>query len=170
MAQIRQETPNDYSTVYETIKIAFENAEHSDRDEHNLVDRLRKSDAFIPQLSLVAELDNTIVGHILFTKIQIGDTIQLALAPVSVIPSMQNQGIGSKLIKKGHQIAKELGYEFSVVLGHANYYPRFGYLTASTFRIKAPFDVPDENFMALNLQGNNVELEGVVKYASEFQI
>lgn len=101
MLLIREETPKDHEEVRRVIRRAFENAEHTDHDEHNLVDRLRKSDAFIPELSLVAEMDGKIIGHVLFSKIRIQDTVQVALAPVSVLPDLQGRGVGSALIRKG---------------------------------------------------------------------
>lgn len=166
--KIRQEVESDWKDVYNVILQAFEKAEHTDHKEHILVERLRKSQSFIPELSLVAERNGEIIGHILFTKIQIGKSTQLALAPLSVLPSMQRKGIGCKLILTGHEIARNLGYEFSVVLGHEKYYPRFGYQPASLFGIRAPFDVPVENFMAVHLQGNCNKLDGIVQYDSAF--
>lgn len=165
---IRPETEKDYDAVYQLVESAFQTAEHTDHDEQNLVVRLRKSRAFVPALSLVAEADGRIVGHILFTEIKVGGTTQLALAPLSVVPDMQGKGVGGSLIREGHRIAKNLGYGFSVVLGHEEYYPRFGYRKASGFGIRAPFEVPDECFMALNLQGGEDRLNGVVEYAPEF--
>lgn len=114
---IRKEEVNDYDEVYEVVKRAFETAEHSDGTEQDLVVKLRQCDAFVPELSLVAEIDGAIVGYILFTKVEIGDTIQLALAPLAVLPEHQRKGIGQALIQAGHQKASELGYEYSVVLG-----------------------------------------------------
>ena len=145
--------------------------EHSDGDEQNLVNRLRKSEAFVPALSLVAEVDDEIVGHIMFTKIRIGnsDTLVLGLAPLSVLPKVQKNGIGGKLIEVGHQIAKDLGYVYSIVLGHADYYPRFGYKPASVYGINPPFPVADENFMAIKLiEEENIQTSGTVSYANEF--
>ncbi|MCT4632471.1 MAG: N-acetyltransferase [Firmicutes bacterium] len=166
---IRQEGKKDYKSVYQVVKEAFEKEEYSDKDEHNLVERLRKSQAFIEELSLVAEIEGKIVGHIMFTKIKIGSHTALALAPVSVSPDHQGLGIGSKLIIRGHEIAKELGYKAVVLLGHENYYPRFGYKKASDYKIKAPFEVPDENFMVVELiEGGLKDIEGTVEYAKEF--
>lgn len=167
---IRQENRNDYDSVFHVVKTAFEQAEHTNGDEQNLVNRLRSSIAFVPQLSLVAECDGEIVGHIMFAKAQIGKTVQLTLAPLSVLPSKQNMGIGEKLIAEGHRIAEEMGYEFSVLVGHANYYPRFGYQPAGHFGIRASFEVPDENFMAINLQGKDTKLDGCIQFAPEFGI
>lgn len=166
---IRQEHESDYKQVFKVVKIAFENEEYTDKDEHNLVERLRKSEAFVPELSLVAEIEGKVVGHILFTEITIGREITLALAPVSVSPDYQGFGIGAKLIEAGHEVARTLGYKAIVLLGHADYYPRFGYVKASLYGIKAPFDVPDECFMVIELKENSLkEFNGVVEYAAEF--
>lgn len=170
MLKIRQENKNDYEEVYNVIKKAFETAEHSDGNEHNLVVSLRNSSSFIPELSLVAIQDKKIVVHILFTKIKIGNNEELALAPIAVLPEYQKQGIGSKLIKEGNNIAKKLGYHYSIVLGSENYYPKFGYIPAIQFGIYAPFDVPSKNFMAIKLNEPDDKINGVVKYAKEFGI
>ncbi len=165
---IRQEEVKDYSKVFVMVEKAFQSAEHSDSNEHNLVEKLRKSEAFIPELSLVAEEDNEIIGHILFTKAKVGEHTLLALAPLSVLPQNQKQGIGKALIQKGHESAKELGYTHSIVLGSEIYYPKFGYKPASLYGIKAPFDVPDMNFMAINLVDDAPKVEGILEYAKEF--
>lgn len=165
---IRQETAEDYSQVYEMIKAAFASAEHSDGDEQDLAVRLRASGAFIPELSLVAVEDGSIAGHILFTRASVDGHAVLALAPLSVLPAYQRRGIGLSLMAKGHQIAKELGFDYSVVLGHAEYYPKAGYRPASCFGIKSPFDVPDENFMALKLNPAAAPLHGTMKYDTAF--
>lgn len=170
MLEIRQEKIKEYEEVYHVIKTAFETAEHSDGNEHDLVVALRKSNNFIPKLSLVAIEDNKIVGYILFTKIKIGQFEELALAPLGVLPEYQHQGVGSKLIEEGHKIAKNLGYHYSVVLGSEKYYPKFGYIPAIQYGIKAPFDVPSENFMAIKLNEANTEIKGIVQYAKEFGI
>lgn len=170
MFKIRKENKNDYNEVYNVIKKAFETAEHSDENEQDLVVRLRKSKAFIPELSLVAVEENKIVGYILFTKIKTKDNIELALAPLAVLPEYQRKGIGKKLIETGHNIAKNLGYHYSIVLGSENYYSKMGYILAIQYGIKAPFQVPDENFMAIKLNDTNIEIKGTVEYAKEFEI
>lgn len=168
--RIRQENPGDYETVYHVVKAAFDSAEQADGNEQELVNHLRAGDAFIPELSLVAEADGKIVGHILFTKAIVGRDTVLALAPLSVIPEYQRTGIGSALIKEGHRIAAELGYAYSVVLGHETYYPRMGYVPADTFGIQPPFDIPRENFMACKLIEHAPDIHGILKYAKEFGI
>lgn len=165
---IRQECKNDYDAVYNVVKAAFETAEHSDGTEQDLVAALRKGKAFVPELSLVAEMDGRIVGHILFTKARAGEVTVLVLAPLSVLPGFQGQGIGSALIEKGHRSAAELGYPYSLVLGSETYYPRFGYLPAGQFGIETPDGFPPENFMAVRLRENAGPVGGAVVYAKEF--
>lgn len=167
---IREETEKDYKIVYDVVKAAFDSAEHADGNEQDLVEALRKSDAFIKELSLVAEADGKITGHILFTKIRIGEYTELALAPLAVLPEYQKMGVGAALIRKGHEIAKELGYHYSVVLGSEKYYPRMGYAPAEEYGIKAPFEVPAEKFMVFRFQEECPEIRGTVVYADEFGI
>ncbi|WP_434309970.1 GNAT family N-acetyltransferase [Hominifimenecus sp. rT4P-3] len=167
---VRTEQQADYESVYWVIKCAFETAEQSDGNEQDLVNALRQSNAFIPELSLVSEINGKIVGHILFTKLQIGRHTALALAPLSVLPPYQRQGIGTSLILEGHKIAQALGYSYSVVLGSEKYYPRIGYLPAEKFGIQPCFEVPSKNFMAYKLCENAPIISGIVKYAEEFGI
>lgn len=167
---IRQEQPTDYDIVYEVIREAFAKAEHSDGNEQDLVVALRKSKSFIPELSLVAIVDDRIVGHILFTKAYVGHTEVLALAPLSVLPEYQNRGIGLSLIRQGHIIASGLGYEYSVVLGHSEYYPKAGYAPAVQYGIRAPFPVDDKDYMAVCLKENADRLDGMMEYDKAFGI
>lgn len=167
---IRQEEAKDYPAVYAVIKSAFASAAHADGNEQDLVSALRQSDAFLPEMSLVAEIDGKIVGHILFTKVDIGGSVQLALAPLSVLPEYQRRGVGSALIREGHRRARELGYGYSIVLGSETYYPRMGYVPAKNFGIVPPFAVADENFMACKLREDAPAISGVVQYAKEFGI
>ncbi|RDY72032.1 N-acetyltransferase [Halobacillus trueperi] len=170
--QIRAEQKEDFPTIELVIFKAFENAEMSDQTEHQLVGRLRDSDAYIPELSLVAEEKYEILGHIMLTKINIGEeesVKSLALAPVSVLPSYQNQGIGKSLMEHSLKKARELGYESIIVLGHPEYYSKFGFQPASQYGIIAPFEVPDEAFMALELKRGALEkVLGTVHYSPEF--
>jgi len=165
--KIRKEEEKDNKRVYEVNRLAFQQ-----ENESKLIEKIRKGENFVPELSLVAEIDDEIVGHILFSKINIiGDAIfeSLALAPMAVIPEFQKQGIGGKLIKKGIEKAKELGFDSIIVLGHKEYYPKFGFQKASKWGIKCPFDVPDEVFMAIELANKALENKaGTVKYPKEF--
>ncbi|MFL2105058.1 GNAT family N-acetyltransferase [Desemzia sp. FAM 23991] len=171
---VRQETKKDYIETEAVVEEAFKNEEYTDHTEHFLVARLRKSTAFIPELSLVAEENSRIVGHVLLTRISIendSDNYEsLALAPVSFLPDYQNQGIGSKLILDALSKARELGYRSVIVMGHDKYYPRFGFKPASIFGIESPFEVPDEAFMALELKEDSLEkVSGKVVYSKPFQ-
>ena len=167
---IREERKEDYDIVYRVIKEAFVTAEYTDGNEQDLVVNLRNSKSFIPKLSLVAIEDEKIVGHILFTKAFVNSIEVLALVPLSVLPEYQNRGIGLSLIKEGHRIAHELGYRYSVVLGHSEYYPKVGYVPASQYGIEASFEVDDKNFMAICFDENVEELNGVMEYDRAFGI
>ena len=173
---IRKETPKDYAWVVELTEKAFETMEFSDHNEGKLVENLRKSESFIRDLSLVAELNGKVVGHILFTPLRIENNQRhfdsLTLAPVSVLPEFQNQGIGSQLILAGHERAKELGFKSVIVFGHPKYYPRFGYIPASSYGIKSPIPLPsDDVFMTLELvDGSLSGVSGTVVFPPEFGI
>lgn len=173
---IRQETPDDYAGVIELTAKAFETMPFSEGDEDKLVDRLRKAPTFIPELSLVAELDNQLVGHILFTPLVIDNGQQqfqsLVLGPVSVLPEFQKQGIGGQLIVAGHQKASNLGFQSVILIGHPEYYPRFGYKTASGFGLKVAMELPsDDVFMAVELIENALSgVSGMVVFPPEFGV
>lgn len=171
--KIRKEQESDHRKVFQLIKEAFKNVEFSDHKEQFLVERLRKSYAFIPELSIVALIDDVLVGHILLTKVKVKNKNKmfesLALAPVSVLPRFQNRGIGEKLIKHSHKVAKGLGYTSIILLGHETYYPKFGYVQADMFGIELPFDVPKENCMAIELSEDGLKgVEGIVTYPQAF--
>lgn len=171
---IRQELTEDYSKTEEVVKRAFLDEEFSDKKEHILVNRIRKSDAFISELSLVAlNQDQDIVGHVLLSKVKITDgdkaVDSLALAPVSVLPEYQKKGIGSQLIRVALKKAKEVGFHSVIVLGHKDYYPKFGFKQADVWNIRAPFEVHSEFFLALELIENSLEnVQGVVHYSKAF--
>lgn len=171
--KVRQENQADYNAVFELIEKAFKILPSSDHREQFLVQRLRKSTAFVPELSMVAELENKIVGHILLTKLKIKngpyEFDSLALAPVSVLPEYQRKGIGGMLIQEAHIRARELGFQSIVLLGHEKYYPKFGYKQADSFGIELPFDVPKVNCMAIELTENGLDgVSGTVEYPKEF--
>jgi len=169
--KLRQETQADFAHIFEINHLAF-GQEH----EARLVDALRNNRiAFVPELSIVATVNDRIVGHILFTKITIKDDKEnlnesLALAPVAVRPEFQKRGIGGQLIRHGFETAKVLGFKSIIVLGHEHYYPKFGFEPAVKWDIKAPFDVPSNVFMALELVTNGLKnVSGAVIYPKEFE-
>ncbi|WP_244939846.1 GNAT family N-acetyltransferase [Chitinophaga barathri] len=166
---ITPETPEDKSAIYSLNAAAFEQ-----ENESRLIDLLRDSEHFIPGLSLVARADTGVVGHILFTKLTIAGPEgviynTLALAPMAVLPSLQQSGIGSQLIREGLKRAAELGYGSVIVLGHPKYYPKFGFVPASRWGIRTTYEVPDEAFMAIELKPGALEgRAGTVIYSREF--
>lgn len=169
---IREETQNDYETVYDLIKEAF-----GSENEAQLVEALRQnSQVFVPSLSLVACFDNQIVGHILLSKIKILDNRHnefesLALAPVSVKPNFQRKGIGKKMILQSIEKAKTINFTSIIVLGHAEYYPKFGFVPALKWNITSRYNVPSNVFMALELCENGLKnISGTVIYPKEFDV
>ena len=164
--QIRQEIPADRAAVYTLVQEAFAQAEHRDGTEQDLVVALRQSVAFVPKLSLIAEVNRTV----LFTEAHVGVSTVLALAPLSVRPAFQLQGVGSALILEGHRIAQQLGYGYAVVLGSKTYYPRFGYRPAAQFGITAPNGIPASHLMAIQLRADAAPICGPLFYAKEFGI
>lgn len=173
--KIRQEQPSDCKKIEDVVKMAFLNVEQSDKQEHFLVNKIRQSDAFVSDLSLVAidQETNEIIGHILLSKITIvasNLTVDsLALAPVAVAPEHHKKGVGSQLIIAALKHAKELGFQSVIVLGHKDYYPKFGFKKASLWNIKAPFEVPDEVFMAIELTKDSLtNVQGTVNYSKAF--
>lgn len=171
---IRIEEQRDYSAVQRLVEDAFREVAESDHSEQYLVERLRKSEAFVPDLSLVAETEEgKIVGYVLLTKVEIvlGNTVvaSLGVAPLAVLPDCQKQGIGGALLHEAHLRAAELGYGTAVLLGHPSYYPRFGYRKASGFGITFPFEVPEECCMVIELiPGALTGVKGEVRYPTPF--
>lgn len=168
MMIIRPEKIKDYTAIHEVNELAF-----GRRDEGDLIEALRKSDSFISELSLVAVRNGEVIGHILFSPIIIKSKERvisaLALAPMAVHPKLQNQGIGSKLICRGLEDCQRLGYKIVVVIGHPEYYPRFGFLPARDKGLQVPFPVPDEAFMVLELVPGTLEAtQGEIIYPPAF--
>jgi putative acetyltransferase len=118
-------------------------------------------------------LDGETVGHIFFSPVTVesgsGSFLALGLAPMAVLPGYQNRGIGSALVEKGLEECKKIGHNVVVVLGHAEFYPRFGFKVASSKGLRCEYDVPDEVFMVAELEeGALAGRVGVVRYRSEF--
>ena len=166
MVDIRYEKPEDIPLLYSLHEQTFK------RDaEAKLADKLRQTCA--EHLSLVADDHGTIIGHIMFTPVLIkNDTViqGMGLAPMAVLPSRQGRGIGTLLVKSGLQILKEKECPFVVVLGHPDYYPRFGFHTASRFNIKSEWNgVPDEAFMLLVMDDKAMQnVSGIATFRDEF--
>ncbi|UCD32840.1 MAG: N-acetyltransferase [Desulfobacterales bacterium] len=167
MVEIRFERPEDIDDVRVLNDKAFGQPE-----EGRIVDKLRISCNGI--LSLVAVSNNQIVGHIMFSPVTIemqGSIIEgMGLAPMSVSPELQNQGIGTKLVKEGLRCIKNTTCPFVTVLGHEKYYPRFGFQRASKYGLKSQWEgVPDDVFMVNILDESLMKtVSGIVKYRDEF--
>ena len=164
--QIRSEQTDDLTAIREVNLSAFEGPTEAD-----LVDALRKQAR--PIVSMVADDDGAIVGHILFSPVTLSsrpDLRIMGLAPMAVLPDRQRKGVGSALARAGITACRDLGYEAVVVLGHAEYYPRFGFVPASRFGLRSEYDVPDEVFMAMELTPGALQGSGpgMIRYHPAF--
>jgi putative acetyltransferase len=161
---VRFEQAGDEPAIRETNELAF-----GGPLEARLVDALRGSADY---LSLVATIEDRVVGHILFTPVAIeppADRRIAGLAPMAVRPEHQRSGIGGQLIRAGLEACRRAGYSAVVVLGHPDYYPRFGFVPAHTFGLTCEFPSPPEAFMALELERDALSgLRGMVRYLPEF--
>jgi len=166
---IRPEQTKDYPAIHKINELAF-----GGRAEAELIKALRRSNSFIPELSLAAVQKGEVIGHILFSPIIIKSKERvipaLALAPMAVHPKFQNKGVGSKLTRRGLKDCLRLGHKIIVVIGHPGYYPRFGFLPARDKGLEVAFPVPDEAFMVLELVPGALDVtHGEVIYPLEFQ-
>lgn len=162
LVNIREETAADIEAIREVNRRAF-----GQDQEGNIVDALRSNGAAL--LSLVAIVDDELVGHIMYSSATVGATTGGALGPMSVLPEFQRQGIGSRLVEAGNQKLKQVGYPFIIVVGHAEYYPRFGFIPASQHNIRCEWDLPDNVFMIYVLDPVKMQtVSGLAKYRHEF--
>jgi putative acetyltransferase len=163
---IRPESSGDVARVRRVNELAFGQPAEAD-----LVDRLRH--ACTDPLSLVAE-DHAVVGHILFTPVVVASAARsvlgMGLAPMAVLPDRQRQGIGSELVRRGLDILRERRCPFVVVVGHPEYYPRFGFERASAHNLTSQWEgMPDAAFMVLVLDADAMTgVSGVARYREEF--
>lgn len=153
---IRQEQPADYDEIYKLVQTAFETAKVKDGNEQDFVLRLRGSvGRYIPQLALVAVENNALVGHVMFTKLQIcaGDKVyeELMLAPLCTALAYRGKGVGGELIREGFRLAKEMGYSAVFLCGDPAYYSRFGFKVTTEFGIENLSDIPPQYVMGCEL-------------------
>ncbi|MEU8400571.1 N-acetyltransferase [Nonomuraea sp. NPDC048892] len=161
----RPEERRDLPAIREVLLAAFPTALEAD-----LVDALRKDPSWLPGLSIVAEHDGRVAGHVLLTRCHVAGAPALALAPCAVSPAFQRQGAGSAAITASLAAARDAGESLVLVLGHPAYYPRFGFVRASAYGIRAPFDVPDEAMMALVLDDRRPVPTGTIAYPPPFAL
>ena len=164
--QIRAEQIGDISKVHAINRAAFDSA-----TEALIVDRLRSGADKV--ISLVAEEAGEIVGHIMFSPVQLtgaADVKAMALAPMAVAPERQRTGIGSALVRAGLEQCQRLGIDAVFVVGHPTYYPRFGFKPASSVGFTCEFDVPDEAFMVAELAAGSLDRKtGTVHFHLAFK-
>lgn len=144
---IRKETRSDFEAISDITKAAFENHPYSNNTEQFIINALRAANALT--VSLVAEIDGKLVGHIAFSPVTFSDGSEnwYGLGPISVVPDYQKQGIGKKLVNEGIELLKDLEAEGCVLVGYPNYYERFGFRSPNGLKYEG---VPQENFLALS--------------------
>ncbi|GAB4241589.1 MAG: N-acetyltransferase [Stanieria sp.] len=163
---IRAETLLDYESISRVNNLAF-----GQETEAKFIDKIRNSEHYIPTLSLLAELEHQIIGYIMFSWIDLiaEKTIKvLALAPLAVLPKYQNQGVGSTLVNEGLSVADNYNIPLVIVLGHPNFYAKFGFEPSVNYNIASPFDAPKEVFMVKLLKSYQRGTCGQVVYPSAF--
>jgi len=164
---VRTETPEDIRAIDVVHLSAFQG-----ETEAQLISALRESPKYIPELSLVAELNGRIVGHLLLSKLSLTrdgwKTAVFALGPMAVVPSQSHRGIGSELIKAAIAKAREYGCSGIVVAGHPEYYQRFGFSQASDWGVHCNLEIPKDAFTAMELAPGTLTDGGEVEYPSVF--
>lgn len=166
MADVRTEESSDVEAIDRLTELAF-----GQRGEADLIHELRRQGA--ATVSLVAELDGKVVGHILFSPVRLRDGrfegSALGLAPMAVTPKRQRTGVGSLLVEAGIESCRRLGHAAVVVLGHPEFYPRFGFRPAQSFGLNCEYPVAPEAFMAMELRpGALGDVGGLVTYHPAF--
>lgn len=162
MFEIREEIATDIAAIRSVNQHAF-----GQDYEGRIVDALRANGAAL--LSLVATVDDQVVGHIMYSPATVGEISGAGLGPMAVLPEYQRKGVGSRLIEAGTRKLMESGCPFVVVVGHPEFYPRFGFQPASNLGIRCEWNVPDNVFMVLVLDSLKMAgISGMTKYRDEF--
>jgi putative acetyltransferase len=159
---VREEQPDDIPSIREVNQRAF-----GQDQEANIVDALRANGAAL--LSLVATVEGRVVGHIMYSPLRVDDLIGAALGPMAILPEYQRRGVGTSLVEAGNRQLSQQGLPFIVVVGHPEFYPRFGFTPASRRHISSEWSLPDEVFMILVLDEARMSgVTGVARYRDEF--
>jgi putative acetyltransferase len=167
MLTLRLERPQDYDAIRWLHRAAF----GPDSPEASLVDALRSSGANVGELSLVAVDADEVIGHVFFSRARLDSGHHvLALAPMAVLPEFQRSGVGSRLVEESLRRAAETDFPLVVVVGHPEYYPRFGFEPAQAYGVTAPWDVPPEAWMVFRLPAYRPDARGLVTYAPAFDV
>jgi putative acetyltransferase len=162
LVEIIEERAGDIAAIRDLNQRAFEQ-----NQEANIVDALRSNGGAL--LSLVATVNGQVVGHIMYTPTSIGGLRGAALGPMAVLPELQRQGIGSQLVEAGNRRIEQGGCPFIIVVGHPEFYPRFGFTPARARGITCKWDLPDDVFMILVLDEAEMQgVSGLAKYRDEF--
>ncbi|MCC7306450.1 MAG: N-acetyltransferase [Acidobacteria bacterium] len=162
--KIRKEEEHDISQIFDLNFLAFGGTEESE-----LVDRMRH---VRPYFAFVAEIDDRIIGHIAFSEVTLNGNASnfLGLAPMAVLPKFQNQGVGSALVTKGLGWIIDEGFSAVFLIGHPNYYPRFGFTRAGVLGFTCEFPAPDESFLVKELIKGSLENKtGIIEYNKAFK-
>lgn len=165
--KVRPEKQGDADSIDVVNRSAF-----GGDDEAQLVAAIRESASFVPELSLVAEVGGRVAGHVLLFRVPLerptNTEVVLALAPMAVVPSQSHRGIGSLLVQEATTRAVALGYGAIVVIGHPDFYSRFGFTNAAGFGVRSALPVPEDTMTARELRVDSLRDGGVVRYPPEF--
>ncbi|EDR30079.1 hypothetical protein, conserved [Entamoeba dispar SAW760] len=171
--QIREEQPSDYNEIYLLVQNAFKTTEHSSGTEQDIVIKIRESNNYIKNLSLVGILQGKIIGHIMVSKISIVNNQNTynsyAIAPLSIAPDQQRKGYGSQLMKEVISRAQKLGLTHLTLFGDDQFYHRFGFETSTKYGIKTDIPCDEKNCMVIQLQEQGlIGIKGIIKYPNYF--
>lgn len=173
--EIRSIRRKDYKEVEQVIRQSFSSSEHGYGNEAELVEKIRTEHSYVEGLEVVATEGARIIGYGLLSEVEIINAKEsftgLVLAPLAVLPSWQGKKVGEKLLKELEKRAVQQEFPYISILGHPQYYSRFGYVPAEKYKVTTPFEVPAEAFMIRPLQADALKnVLGCIKYAQAFGV
>jgi putative acetyltransferase len=158
--RIRPEQPEDFEAIDKLVRAAF-----GQQEEVDLVHKIRTLDTYVPELALIATDDGQLVGHIMLSYAMLARKRVLQLAPLAVLPKRQGEGIGGSLTRVALDLADKKNEPLVLVLGHPEYYPKFGFESARAKGIQpAAKDIPDEAWMVRTLSAYDPALKGTASF------